>query len=216
MNRNQKDGQLFQAAVSLVQALDKAADEHLPGKLSEIVKIHAGIGVGCIFIPVPGADLLAALGNTWTMYLRINKELELPFTKNLVKSIASGIMSNLASNAAILAVFALGSSLKIFAGIGTAASIAVMSATVYAATFAAGYIYIKALDIVFRTQDSGQVREEDLKAAVDEVLSDKETVQSIFKTAKENYTETDSNLSGLALELGELKLKMQENAVSSE
>ncbi|NJO98941.1 MAG: hypothetical protein HC764_25545 [Pleurocapsa sp. CRU_1_2] len=83
MNKNQKDGQLFQAAVSLVQALDKAADEHLPGKLSEIVKIHAGIGVGCIFIPVPGADLLAALGNTWTMYLRIKQRSRHTFFKKL-------------------------------------------------------------------------------------------------------------------------------------
>jgi hypothetical protein len=103
-NRSSKDGQLTQAAFALVQAINKAADENLPGKLSGIVKIHAGIGVGCVFIPVPGADLFALFGNTWTMYVRINRELDLPFTKNLIKSIATGILSNMASNAAILAV----------------------------------------------------------------------------------------------------------------
>ncbi|NJO98940.1 MAG: hypothetical protein HC764_25540 [Pleurocapsa sp. CRU_1_2] len=125
-------------------------------------------------------------------------------------------MSNLASNAAILAVFGLGSALKFLPGPGTVASYAVMSATVYGATFAAGYIYMKALAALLENKSKDQVKEEDLKAAVAEVMKDKETVQSIFKTAKENYTEADSDLSDLAQELGELKLKMQENAVASE
>lgn len=106
MHRNQsaREGQLTQAAFELVKAINQVTDENLPGKLAGIVKVHAGIGVGCIFIPVPGADLFAAFGNTWTMYVRINRELDLPFTKNLVKSIATGILSNLASNAAVLGV----------------------------------------------------------------------------------------------------------------
>lgn len=216
MSREQsaKEGQLTQAAFALVEAVNKITDENLPGKLAGLVKVHAGIGVGCIFIPVPGADLLAAFGNTWTMYVRINKELGLPFDKNLVKSIATGILSNLASNAAVLAVFGLGSALKIFAGIGTVASIAVMSATVYGATIAAGYIYMKALAALLEDKGAEEVKEDDLKAAVAEVMDDKETVQSVFKTAKESYTEADSDLSGLAQELGELKLRMHENAVT--
>ncbi|GAA6622217.1 hypothetical protein [Scytonema sp. NUACC26] len=211
-----REGQLTQAAFELVKAINQVTDENLPGKLAGIVKIHAGIGVGCIFIPVPGADLFAAFGNTWTMYVRINKELNLPFTKNLVKSIATGILSNLASNAAILAVFGLGSALKFLPGPGTVASYALMSATVYAATIAAGYIYMKALAALLQNRGAGQVKEEDLKAAVARVMNDKETVQSIFNTAKENYTKADSDLSSLALELGDLKQKMQQNAVTSE
>jgi hypothetical protein len=218
MNRNQsaREGQLTQAAFELVKAINQVTDENLPGKLAGIVKVHAGIGVGCIFIPVPGADLLAAFGNTWTMYVRINRELDLPFTKNLVKSIATGILSNLASNAAILAVFGFGSALKFLPGPGTAASYALMSATVYGATIAAGYIYMKALAALLKNRGAGQVKEEDLKAAVAKVMDDKEAVQSIFKAAKESYTKDDSDLSSLAQELGDLKHKMQQNAVRSE
>jgi uncharacterized protein (DUF697 family) len=214
-NQSSNDGRLTQVALELVKAINKATDENLPGKLAGIVKLHAGIGVGCVFIPVPGADLFAAFGNTWTMYVRINRELELPFTKNLVKSLATGIVSNLASNAAVLAVFGLGSALKIIPGAGTIASYAVMSATVYGATVAAGYIYMKALAALLKNKGAGQVNEEDLKAAVAKVMEDKATVQSIFKTAKESYKQTDSDLSALAQELSLLKQKMQDNVTTS-
>lgn len=216
MNANRSSGQLTQVALELVKVLNQAADEQLPGKLAGIVKLHAGIGVGCVFIPVPGADLLAAVGNTWTMYVRINRELELPFTQNLVKSLATGVVSNLASNAAILAVVGFGSALKILPGAGTVASYAVMSATVYGATIAAGYVYMKALAALLKNKSAGQVKEEDLKAAVATVMKDKAAVQSIFKSAKESYKQTDSNLTDLAKELGELKQKMQEGAVTSD
>jgi hypothetical protein len=216
MNANRSSGQLTQVALELVNVLNQAADEHLPGKLAGIVKLHAGIGVGCVFIPVPGADLVAAFGNTWTMYVRINRELNLPFTQNLVKSLATGILSNLASNAAaILAVFGFGSALKLLPGAGTVASYALMSATVYGATVAAGYIYMKALAALLKNRSAGQVKEEDFKAAVAKVMEDKETVQSIFKSAKESYKQADSDLSALAQELGVLKQKMQDNATTS-
>jgi hypothetical protein len=216
MNTNRSSGQLTQVALELVNVLNQAADEHLPGKLAGIVKLHAGIGVGCVFIPVPGADLVAAFGNTWTMYVRINRELNLPFTQNLVKSLATGILSNLTSNAAILAVFGFGSALKNLPGAGTVASYALMSATVYGATIAAGYIYMKALAALLKNRSAGQVKEEDFKAAIAKVMEDKATVQSIFKSAKESYKQADSNLTDLAKELGALKQKMQESAVTSE
>jgi hypothetical protein len=149
------------------------------------------------------------------MYVRINRELDLPFSKNFIKSIATGILSNLASNAAILAVVGFGSALKILPGVGTFASYAVMSATVYAATIAAGYVYMKALAALLKNKTAGEVKEEDFKAAVAKVMEDKATVQSIFKSAKESYKEADSNLTDLAKELDVLKQKMQEGAVTS-
>ena len=173
-NQSEKEGRLTQAAFELVNAINKVTDENLPGKLAGIVKLHAGIGVGCVFVPVPGVDLLAATGNTWTMYVRINRELELPFRENFMKSIATGIVANLGSNVAVLAVLGLGSALKIMPGAGTIASYAVMSATVYAVTIAAGYVYMKALAVWLESKGEGPVKEEDFKAAVAEVMDDKD------------------------------------------
>ncbi|WYL96866.1 MAG: hypothetical protein HEQ35_26480 [Gloeotrichia echinulata IR180] len=106
--------------------------------------------------------------------------------------------------------------LKILPGAGTLASYAFMSGTVYAATIAAGYIYMKALAALLKNKSAGQVKEEDLKAAVATVMEDKATVQSIFKSAKESYKQADSNLTDLAKELEALKQKMQESAVTSD
>lgn len=116
----------------------------------------------------------------------------------------------------MLAVFGLGSALKILPGPGTLASYAVLSATVYAATIAAGYVYMKALAALLKNKASGQVNEEDLKVAVAEVMKDKKTVQSIFDSAKKSYKTEDSDLSSLAQELGQLKQHMQGSAVTSD
>jgi uncharacterized protein (DUF697 family)/energy-coupling factor transporter ATP-binding protein EcfA2 len=184
-------GQLFQVAAEVAKALNRTADESLPGKLAGIVKLHAGIAVGSAFIPVPGADMAAAAANIWTMYVRINKELELPFTENLVKSIATGVVTNL--GAAAMAYMVVGSAFKFIPGLGSVGGAAVMGATIYGVTVTAGIIYMKAISKLLSAKNSGQVNEENLKTAVDEIMKDKQSVQTILKTAKEGYKEAKND-----------------------
>ncbi|MCA1990759.1 MAG: GTP-binding DUF697 domain-containing protein [Coleofasciculus sp. S288] len=183
--------QLFQVAVGLAKALNQQADESLPGKLAGIVKLHAGIAVASAFIPVPGADIAAAAGNIWTMYVRINRELELPFSENLIKSIATGIVTNLGAFA--VGSMVVGSVFKFVPGLGSVGGAAVMGATIYGVTVAAGIIYMKAISKLLSTKNSGQVNEENLKTAVDEIMKDKQSVQTILKTAKEGYKEAKND-----------------------
>ena len=186
-----KQSQLFQVATELVKALNLTADESLPGKLAGIVKLHAGIAVGSAFIPVPGADMAAAAANIWTMYVRINKELELPFAENLIKSLATGVVTNLGG--AAVATMVVGSAFKLIPGLGSVGGAAVMGATIYGVTVASGIIYMKAISKLLKTKSSGQVNEENLKTAVDEIMKDKQSVQTILKTAKEGYKEVKNN-----------------------
>ena len=179
------EGHLLKAATELAKEIDKAVDEHLPQKLAGMVKLHARLAVGSAFIPIPGADIAAAAANTWTMYVRINKELQLPFGENVAKSLAAGVMTNIGANAAALMVFA--SAAKLLPGLGTVGGAAVMAATVYALTIAAGIVYMKAVTKLLRAKSAHQVTEEDLKDAADEVLSDKDAIQSIIKDAKRSY-----------------------------
>ncbi|NJN91603.1 MAG: hypothetical protein HC878_15385 [Leptolyngbyaceae cyanobacterium SL_5_14] len=183
--------QLFQVAAEVAKALNQTADENLPGKLAGIVKLHAGIAVGSAFIPVPGADMAAAAVNIWTMYVRINKELELPFTENLVKSIATGVVTNL--GAAAMTSMVIGSAFKFIPGLGSVGGAAVMGATIYGVTLTAGIIYMKALSKLLSNKKSSQVNEENLKTAVDEIMKDKQSVQTILKTAKEGYKEAKND-----------------------
>ncbi|MEA2561489.1 MAG: hypothetical protein QOH06_2993 [Acidobacteriota bacterium] len=179
------EGHLLKAATELAKEINKAVDEHLPQKLAGIVKLHAGLAVGTAFIPIPGADIAAAAANTWAMYVRINKELQLPFGENATKSLAAGVMTNIASNAAGFMVVA--SAAKFLPVLGTLGGAAVMAATVYGLTIAAGIVYMKAIAKLLRAKSAHQVTEADLKDAADEVLKDKAAIRSIVKDARKGY-----------------------------
>ena len=184
------EGHLLKAATELAKEINKAVDEHLPQKLAGIVKLHAGLAVGSAFIPIPGADIAAAAANTWAMYVRINKELQLPFGENATKSLAAGVVTNIGSNAAGLIVIA--SAAKLLPGLGTLGGAAVMAGTVYALTIAAGIVYMKAITKLLRAKSAHQVTEADLKDAADDVLKDKAAIQAIVKDAKKSYKKDES------------------------
>lgn len=187
-----EQGQLIQAAIELTQALDRMADVHLPEKLAGIVKTHAGIAVGSAFIPVPGADMVAAASNIWTMYVRINNELELPFAENLIRSLATGVLTNLGAGA--LAYMVVGSAFKFIPGIGSLGGAAILSATIYGVTIASGIVYMKAVSRLLRNKPQGQqVNEENLRCAIEEIMDDDESVQNILASAKEDYARLENS-----------------------
>lgn len=181
-------GQLYQAAFGLAAMMDGFADDHLPEKLSGIVKTHAGIAVGSAFIPVPGADLVAAGTNIWTMYVRINKELDLPFAENVIKSIAAGAATNIGG--AVVAYMVVGSALKMLPGLGSVGGAALVGATIYGVTIASGIIYMKAVTKLLESKQGSQINEQNLKVAMDELLDDKESVRQIYNTAKSSYSQS--------------------------
>ena len=190
--RQVEQGQLIQAAIELTQALDRMADVHLPEKLAGIVKTHAGIAVGSAFIPVPGADMVAAASNIWTMYVRINKELDLPFAENLIRSIATGVLTNL--GAAALAYMVVGSAFKLIPGLGSLSGAAILSATIYGVTITSGIVYMKAVSRLLKNGKKGQqVDEESLKWAIEEIMDDDESVQNILASAKEDYSRLENS-----------------------
>lgn len=175
---------LMHAAVELAKAANEAADGFLPGKLAEIVKLHAGLAVGSALIPVPGADVAAATANIWAMYIRINRELDLPFSENVIKSVAAAVATNMGANAGLLLV---GSALKWLPGIGTISGMALMGATIFGVTIAAGIVYMKALTLVLQRDDPASVSEADLKDAAATVMKDKAALKDIIKSAKKDY-----------------------------
>ncbi len=175
---------LVEAAGRLAEAAYREADVRLAPKLAGIVKLHAGLGVGSALVPVPGLDVAAAATNIWTMYVRINKEMELPFAENVVKSIASGMATNLGAYCAGLAV---GEALKFIPGLGTLAGAAIEASTIFAITIVSGILYFKILESVLRSRRDGRVTQHDLKTQADRVLKDKEFIKDNLKAAKKGY-----------------------------
>lgn len=114
-------------------SIDKQADNLLPQQIVDIVKTHSKLAVASSWIPIPGADLAAGAASIWEMYLRINKKIDVPFGENIIKTIGSGVATNLAG---YIAVSGVASALKFVSFIGTIGGAVIMSAAQYALTLA--------------------------------------------------------------------------------
>ncbi len=177
------DGKLIKASVKLVQLMDKTAESNLPREIADVVKLHSKLAVGSAWIPVPGADVAAGAANIWGMYVRINNKLSIPFGENVMKSIGSGVATNLASYAAMSGV---ASALKFIPGLGTVGGAVLMSATLYGITLASGWVYLNALSLVAERKGNA-FSASDISKAVNDLLKDKTTIKNFIDEAKKTY-----------------------------
>lgn len=172
---------IYDAAMKLGRATNHGeASALIANDVWDIVNKHAMVAVAAAWVPLPGADLALMAGNTWTMYLRINKRFHISFSDNVLKSIGSGIVSNLTSNIVALSI---GSLIKIIPGASLITG-TFLSALVYATTLTAAWVYLRALA---RFYESGDGSEACLRAYVDDVLGDKAAVRDVFNDAKSSY-----------------------------
>lgn len=180
---------VLHAAGELCKAMNETVDEHMPEKLAGIVKTHSAIAVGTALVPIPIADVAAAVTNIWTMYVRINKEVNIPFAENALKSIALGVVTNI--GAGLVAGVVLGTVAKFIPGLGTLGGTIVMGSTVYAVTLASSVIYMKALTklLASKVKNTCEMTEKDLDAAVKETMKDKDLIKTVMAEAKAGYAE---------------------------
>lgn len=133
---------ILKQANNLVDKLDYIADNTLPEKIVEVVKLHAKLAAISALIPIPIIDILVCTVMIWIMYFRINSKIGMSIGESILKTIASGIITNLFCN---IVGMLLGSLLKYIPGIGTISGTIIMIATVYILTLISGYIYLKSL-----------------------------------------------------------------------
>ncbi|MBQ9597520.1 MAG: DUF697 domain-containing protein [Bacteroidales bacterium] len=174
---------LLKVAFKLVQALDKEAENLLPQQILEIVKLHSKLAVGAAFIPVPGLDMAGSAASIWSMYIRINQKIGIPFKENVVKSLASGVATNLAG---YLAVSGAGSLIKLIPGIGTVAGAVAMTAASYAATLASGWLYLNALSLAAQKKGAA-ITMNDISSAMSSLFKDKGAIKEFIDTAKDEH-----------------------------
>ena len=177
------NGKLLKASIKLVGVMDKTADENLPKEIADVVKLHSKLALGSAWIPVPGADMAAGAASIWGMYVRINSKLGIPFGENVMKSIGSGVATNLAS---YVAMGTVASALKFIPGIGTLTGAAIMSASLYGLTMASGWVYLNAL-CALAEKKGNNFSVSDISSAVNSMLKDKSAIKEFIDTAKKSY-----------------------------
>lgn len=177
------DKTLVKTAIKLVELMDKTADQSLPTEIANVVKLHSKLAVGSAWIPIPGADMAAGAANIWGMYARINNKLGLPFGENVMKSIGSGVATNLASYVAMSGV---ASALKFIPGIGSLGGAVLMSASLYGVTLASGWVYLQALCMLAEKKGSS-FSVSDIGDAVNSLLRESSTIKEFIDAAKKAY-----------------------------
>jgi uncharacterized protein (DUF697 family) len=186
---------LMHAVAKLAEEIDTTLKEQLGAELAKIIQTHALLGAAAGAIPVPGVDLAALTANTWTMYVRINKAANLPFSEHAVKSVALGIGTNLLSTIpALLFAATAGSIVKFVPGLGTFAGMVADAAAYYATTLVAAFFYVKMLTMLIAQKRA--FTDDNLRQVAEEVKEDrsfKDEMKQTFKAAKEGYKDPDKD-----------------------
>lgn len=184
------DSKLIETAYTLCTFLDKQADKLLPQEIAGVVKTHSKLAVASAWVPVPGADVAAGAVTIWTMYCRINSKIGLKVSDNILKTVASGVATNLVSYAAMAGI---ASSLKFIPGIGSVGGALLMSASLYAITLTAGYVYLEALCLLAGRKGK-DFNLDDISEVIKEVLANKKLLKDFFKAAKQSYKKDENTL----------------------
>ena len=143
--------------------------------------------MGSAWIPGAGgtAAVLASAGFIWSMYAKIGSEINLPMSENILKTLASGVATNLASGM-VASVF-LSSVFSIVPGIGSIGASAIMGTTCYGLTLASGYVYLKIMTALFSSGvDPTKMSEQELNNVAKKVANDSD-VKDVMNKAKQAY-----------------------------
>ena len=152
----------------LIKTTDNKACETLGEETYLIVKKHVKVVSGTSLVNgIPGGTAIAMsamVASTWKMYYDINKIIGIDFSENFLKSIASGIIANLASNTMALGLSGLLTAIPGFGNaIASISGVVVNRASIYSAAVA----YLKILN---ELADNGEeISESNLSFVLDSV-----------------------------------------------
>ena len=189
------ESKLIKAGTQLMKAMDKTTSKHLPYKLAEIIKFHTkgavASALASAWLPGVGssAALVACAGFTWGMYLRINKELHISLSSNIVKTWAGGIITILGAYAvSMVAGAALSGVISFIPIIGSIGASAIMAGLCYAVTIVSGIVYLNLMTALFKAgRNPGNLSASELKDCATEIM-DEMNISELLDEAKEAFS----------------------------
>ena len=135
---------------------------------------------------IPGAAGFIALGISagavWAMYIKICKLCKIKIGKNLLKTIASAVISNIATGLAGLLALELLSSLV------PGMEIVIGGVVNFCVVYMAGLLFLKLLGLFFSKiiKSPEEINEEEMHKAVKDLVK-KENLRKVFKEAKDTF-----------------------------
>lgn len=179
---------LEQASTEIIgsEKIKKAGDTIMA---CAVVAAIAGVGSGWL----PGAGALVAtaawVATIWGMYVKINKDLGISIKDNVLKSLASAILTNILAAAGSLVLMLVGSFLlSFFPLIGQGAAIVVDGIIGYITVFASGVLYIRLLTKLFKAGSNLNFSEGDAKKFAKDIVEES-NISEILKEGKKAYND---------------------------
>ena len=184
-------------------------DEKAYEDVELIITTHAlGAYVAAVasgWIPGAGETIATgiALAFTCTMYYRLAKRMELNLPRNVLKGIASVIISEIVIY--IVAVLAIATVLTFIPGIGNVSGSLLAGLLNFCVVQTAGELFLITMSKLFRAKTASQIEEmspEELKAFA-KGCSTRKVVKDCIKQAKEDYSHVkdDSRLKAAAAQI---------------
>ncbi|MBO4547084.1 MAG: hypothetical protein J5700_05855, partial [Treponema sp.] len=186
------NGERLTVAINeLLASLGSKEESVTSEELLKIVKFHA-IGAAASnaaagLIPGVGGTAAAACcaGFVWTMYVRLSKRIGIPFEKNILKALASAVVTNLIGYAAAFLVAT--SVVSLIPGIGSVAASAVDASLGYAVVYVSGIIYMNLLaNLVKGKKNISEMSEKEIKEMATETAKESD-IKSMLKDAQKGY-----------------------------
>lgn len=164
--------------------VDKAGDTIIACAIAAAI---AGVGSGWL----PGAGALVAtaawVAAIWTMYVKINKDLGISISENILKSLASAFLTNIIASAGALILAILASFVLSFIPfLGQAGAIAIDGLLGYITVFASGILYIMLLTKIMKAKGSFDISESEAKSMADNISKESD-ISAIIREAKESF-----------------------------
>ena len=165
--------------------------------LMNLVKTHsAGAAASMMAVgALPGVGSTIAsgieIGFVWSMYYRICTKLRIDVKKELLKSLGSAFVTNMA--ASVAAQLVAGTVLSIIPGIGTVGAAIVNGLMGYSITYYSGIIFMNLLVNVFKANKTmSQYSAEELKRMMQQE-SKKTTFRDVQQEAKQAFKEREKD-----------------------
>lgn len=141
----------------------------------------------------PTVGAMASAGFVLAMLHKINAGLGITLSKEETKSVADALVHTVTSKD--VGKYAAASGLSFIPVVGNVAAGAIMASTCYSITYAAGMIYLKAIErLMAQNQVNRQMTGDDVAAMASQIAAT-EDMTEIFADAQKNY-ETDKEEKG--------------------
>lgn len=179
---------LLRVAIAGLTSVYRNAADDVEGKARKIIITHAlaaaAAAVASGWIPGAGSAVATTIGVGFTcaMYYRLANLFDIRIRRNILKTIASVLIAELA---AYFAVVLVGSAVLSFVPfVGNLSASTFCAIVNFALVYAAAYLYIKLLTRVFlMRKDPDEMTEEDWKEAAKRTAGE-EDIKNIVKEAK--------------------------------